>query len=187
MEHSRKNNDPKVLDPIMEKLKGGKKISMNFFKSRVIPEKLEFALLKTGYMLAFEKLGYSLMLNNCFDDVRSQILNPDKRIFTDAFWAKQAYPKEYCGVYFVMDKGCECIITIFQLDTGVSKETFCVFLPTPVRNIEEAISNIKTKEGDADQLMLELYPSPESSVDYLFDIQNIMAMNDWLNKRAEKI
>jgi len=184
MLHSKKNNHPEKLNQAMNEIRG-KVIDMNFLRSRVIPEKLEYALLKTGFLLAFEKFGFSLMLNDCYNIIRQQLLNPEERIYPEGFWTRQPFPEKYNGVYFVMDSGVESILAIFQLDTGNTKRTFSTFLPLPIRPIEEVIQNLKAKFDKNGQLALKLSPSPGTEVDYLMDIGNIQAMREWIDNRRK--
>lgn len=180
--HSKKNNHPVKLDQEMQKLAGGEIVDLNFIKSRVIPERLEYALLKTGYLLAFQKFGYSLMLDHCYDIVRDQLLNPEERIYPSGFWLKAPYPKEMCGVYFVLDKGLECLISIFELKTDRTSGIYVTILPLPVQDINTVIPKIHEKEGE---FTLQLYPPPNDlTEDYLLDTEVIKSMHDWFRRRT---
>jgi len=103
--HSKKNNHPEILEQKMKELKGGMVIDMDFLKSRVIPDNLEYALLKTGYLLAFEKFGYSFILDSNYDIVRQQLQNPEKRIDQEGFWLSPPYPKSHNGLHDYMSQG----------------------------------------------------------------------------------
>lgn len=69
MFHAIARNHPQKLEGAMTDLKSGMPIDIDFLKSRVIPEKLEYALLKTAYVMLFERFGYAFVLDKCYDIV----------------------------------------------------------------------------------------------------------------------
>ncbi len=182
--HSNKNNHPEKLSNHMLNLKGNTTITAAFLKSRVIPENLEYALLKTAYILTFRKFGYSLILEECYDQVRNQLLNPEDRIYPNGFWFNPPYPKEVSGVYFICNKGLEGLLSLFEVSTEHTSRMFGTVLRTPIRTIDETIENIN-KEFDANNgtFELELYPLEQDNESYLNDIGNIKVMRDWIEKR----
>lgn len=184
MYHSKKNNHPAKLEKTMTELKGGKIINMDFLKSRVIPENLEYALLKTGYLMMFERFGYSLLLDNCFDIVRQQLIKPEERVYPEGFWFSPPYSKSMTGVYFICDKGLECFVAMFNLDTGNTERMFATLLPLPLNPISEVITNLNDKfRNEGSQISLTLYPLEQDNLKYLYDIPNLKAMYDWIEKR----
>jgi len=184
MFHSKKNNHPDKLYKSMEEVKGGNIINMDFLKSRVIPENLEYALLKTGYLMMFERFGYSLLLDNCFDIVRQQLKNPEERVYPEGFWFSPPYPKSMTGVYFICDKGLECFVALFNLDTGNTERMFGTLLPLSLNSISEVVANLNKKFRDeGSQITLTLYPLEQDNLKYLFDVPNLKAMYDWIDKR----
>lgn len=181
--HSKKNNHPGKLKKAMDRVSAGMKIDLNFFKSRVIPENLEYALLKTGYLLAFQTFGYSLILNKCFNTIREQLRNPEKRIYPHGFWLNPPYPKSLSGVYFVMDKGIESLLALFNLDTGNTQRMFGVLLPLPIRSIDEVIVEINKRFDQNGAQELALYPKENETRSYITDIAQINAMMKWIYAR----
>ncbi len=183
MYHSKKNNHPVKLEEKMVGLKGGDIVDLNFLKTRVIPEKLEYALLKTAYILAFQKFGNSLIFDPCFDIVREQLKNPDQRIYPEKFWMTPPYPKEMEGVYFVCDEGLECLFALFNLDTGNSLRKFGVFLPCPINDISQVLDKLGQRFEVEKSFTLNMYPWEQNDNKYLDDIENIKAMFDWIERR----
>lgn len=186
MSHSKKNNHPDKLDKTMEQVKGGNIIDMDFLKSRVIPENLEYALLKTGYLMMFERFGYSLLLDNCFDIVRQQLKNPDERVYPEGFWFNPPYPKSMTGVYFICDSGLECFVAMFNLDTGNTERMFGTLLPLPIIDIATVIKNLNQKFEKEKEINITLYPLEQNEMKYLFDVPNLKAMYDWIDKRKNR-
>ncbi len=183
MFHSKKNNHPIKLEEEMVELKAGTVVDINFLKSRVIPEKLEYAILKSAYLLAFEKFGYSLILDENFDLIREQLLNPDDRIYPSGFWFTPPYPEELCGVYFICDKGLECLLAMFMLKTEHSSRMFGAFLPLPVNSIEEVVGKLNGKLDEEKDFELSLYPLEQDKLNYIEDLDNIKAMYRWIEQR----
>jgi hypothetical protein len=184
MFHSNKNNHPEKLSNHMLNLKGNTTINAEFLKSRVIPENLEYALLKTAYVLTFKKFGYSLILEECYNQVRLQLFNPDERVYPSGFWFNPPYPKELSGVYFICNKGLEGLLVLFGVNTEHTARMFGTILPLPIRRIEETIENInKEFDKSGGSFELELYPLEQDHEKYLTDIENIKAMKEPLEKR----
>lgn len=187
MFHSNKNNHSEKLKEAMDGLKGGAVINMDFLRSRVIPEHLEYVLLKSGYILAFERFGYSLILDNCFDVVRQQLQNPEQRIYPEGFWFSPPYPKSMTGVYFLCDKDLEYLIAMFNLDTGNTQRMFGTLLPLPATPINEVIENLNKKfENEGQQIELTLYPLEQGKISYLSNADELNAMYKWIEERSTK-
>lgn len=185
MFHSNKNNHPIKLEEKMVGLKNGDLVDLNFLRSRVIPEKFEYALLKTGYMLAFEKLGSSLIFHKCFDIVRTQIKNPEKRIYPENFWISPPYPKEMEGVYFICDKGLESIFVLFNLSTGNTIRKFGTFLPCPANEFKLVLNRLNEKLEIEKSFDLQMYPYEQDNEMYLENIEEIKQLHSWMEKRAK--
>ena len=162
-----------------------------------IPKWAQYSLLKAAYILLFKKTGYTLILDKCFDIVRQQIENPDKDI----------YPEDFCrimskdsvltqdnkevkqGVYFVQDKGLECMLVVFDIIMGDWEKKILVFLPLPVRELNSALANLKVKLEKGKRQSLELYPQEqgrEHAEDYLMKQENLIAMYNWIETRKKE-
>lgn len=98
-------------------------------KEKLNKDYIEFALLKTAYMLFFEKTGYAYIYDDCFDIIRKQIQHPEERLIPEKFYFMPPYPKEMSGVYFILDKGIESVFVMFNIDTDTYNKTFGVLLP----------------------------------------------------------
>lgn len=179
--HSEKNNHPTKLAAAIQNVKGGMVLNADFLKSKVIPENLEYALLKTGYLLAFERFGYSLMLHKCFNVIRQQLLEPEKSIYPSKFWLTPPVPKSQCGVHIVEDKGFESILSIFEVKTKHTERIFGVILPLPIEPVNEVIDRIHERLENAESFQLTLYPTEGNN--YLSDMDNLDQLYLWIQKR----
>lgn len=182
MYQSKKNNHPGKLGDFIGTLEPGTEIQMDFEKSRVIPENLQYAILKTGYLLAFERFGYGFILNEFYDRVRQQLLHPDANTYPTEFWFMPPYPIEMCGVYFICDKGCEAILSMFPLKTDASNRIFATILPL-IYPVEETIQRVNNKFDENGNIELELYPHFTSKEDYISGIISIKLMSKWITDR----
>ena len=185
--HSTKNNHSERLTNHMLNIKANSTITAEFLKSRVIPENLEYALLKTAYILVFKKFGYSIILEKCFEQVRQQLLNPEERIYPNGFWFNPPYPKKFCGVYFICNIGIESLLVLFEAKTKYTSRMFGAILPSPVRPIEEVLDNINKRFDSNDgSFKLRLYPSEQNNYVYLTDFDNLKTMKEWIEERRPK-
>lgn len=179
MFHSEKNNHPKKLKTAMENLSKDHIVDFDFLKSRIVPEKLEYALLKTAYMILFEKTGYALILDKTYDIVREQINKPETRIYPENFWFNNA-DNITDGVYFNMTKGMESIICVFNIKTEIIDRGFFVTLPLPNTNFEEVIENFN--KAIDEKSTVKLYPTHGEKNDYISDKETLKKMYGWITK-----
>jgi hypothetical protein len=141
-----KNNNPIKLQDYIEKINNnGTLTNIKIDKKQVNPINLQVALLKSGYLLIFEKYGYSLILNTTYARVREQLLNPQEVIYPLDFWLKAPLTKELFGVPFIIEKGIESICPIFPLKTKSSERVFLTIIPLYNKPIEDTISSFKKK------------------------------------------
>lgn len=156
-----------------------------------------YSLLKAAYMLLFKKTGYTLLLDKCYDIVREQIKNPDKDIYPENFCRimskdsvlTKANKEVKQGVYFVQDKGIECMLVVFDIILRDWEKKILVFLPLPVRDLNSALTNFKVKLDKGKGQSLELYPKEqdrEHAGDYLMKEENLLAMYNWIEARKKE-
>lgn len=181
MYHSEKNNNPEVLKKYIQSVKGGDVITSYFMPSKVNDDRLKIALLKTGYLLLFQKYGYSLILTNEYDRVREQLQNPDKLIYPLDFWFLGPFSLELTkNVPFVIEKGHECALPFFVLTTGKSSYVFATILPVNNRAIEDTIDAYKGKFDLADELALDMYKFGDDT-DFLLNMGNVVELLIFIN------
>jgi hypothetical protein len=172
-----KNNNPYLLT---DKMKVGKKIE-NIIISRkpIKKDNLEYALLKTAYLMAFEKYGYLFILDKSYDIVREQLKNPNERIYPKGFWITQELPETFCGTYLLLNKELKSFVSNFILDTGKSKTMFIVMLPLPNSKEQIFITSQKLQEKLKSEKVFNMnfYPNPNIDKNYLSNINHITELN----------
>lgn len=173
---SLKNNNPKVLDEIMKNALG-KKFSPEIVPGKVDNQRIELAILKTAYLIHFEKYGYNFILDKSFDIVREQLLNPRKRIYPPHFWITPNISKQLCGSYVVCNPTLRSFISIFNINTGQSEEVFMVFLPIPKSDINQIAANYLKESKGGKEIIFDLFPM-NPTFDYLHDINPIRQLRE---------
>jgi len=178
--HMVKNNNPINLKDYIKNAKKDTLINLVIDKKQVNSINLQIALLKTGYLLTFEKYGYSLILDNSYDRIREQLRNPLEIIYPIDFWFKAPFPKDIFGVPFIIEKGLEAICPIFPLNTRASERVFGAIIPLTTKPIENVISEFKERFKVQKRFPVKFNPM-SGGVDYLKDLEAIIKMKTWIN------
>lgn len=179
MQHMKVNNNPALLEKLMPDLKADTIIDLNFIKKKIIPDNLDYAVLKSAYILLFQHTGYKVILTSEYDIIRQQILQPEKRIIPENFFFFSEKPFMKDGVHFVCEKDLEIIIVIFTAKTDKSSRNFCVFLPMPNREYENTLKEIFEKKLKEEELRLSAFPENILTVDYIDDLERIKRLDNW--------
>ena len=171
-----KNNHPEKFEKFIKTAGKDDVTDLAFKRSRVEKHRLEVALLKTAYILAFEQFGYSLILSRPYDIVREQLLNPGLELYPEGFWTKQnSFKKEHEGVHLIVTQGFEGFQAVFSLKAISSEKRFGVYLPISIKTTTEVIKRFKKQKGG---FALEMHSL--SMNDYFEDFENIKLMIDYL-------
>lgn len=177
--HSSKNNNPNILNPIMENVGKDKIIDFNFLKSRVIPENLEYSILKTAFIILFQKTGYSLIIDKSYDLVREQISDPTKRIYPENFWGYNTN-KMKPGLYFVTNDALKSVMIVFDLISEKSKRSFTALLPLPNGDLDKTITQINNTIASKNEIVLQMYDG--NNDDYINNLDSISKLMSWTYK-----
>lgn len=106
--------------------------------------KVNIALLKSAYLYAFAKYGYSFIINSGLYKVREQILNPDKEILPKNFCFKYNFSDEALGLNFINEpKELRCYLIVLKLKTKSKDYKFGIALPGPSKPGIEIYKNIE--------------------------------------------
>jgi len=177
--HLKKTNNPIYLKEYITKTKKDDITELEFPASRVDFKKFEIALLKTAYILAFEKFGYPLILSKAFDIIRNQLQNPDDHIYPNGFWTTQSvFNKTNKGVHLITTEGFEGFQAIFILETGNNSFGYGVYLPSSEKTLFQVVEKLKEQKAGFILRYESFYES-----DYLSDISNQKLCADFMKKR----
>lgn len=177
--HNKKNNHPDKFKEYISSTGKDDIVEIVFKPSRVDKLRLEVALLKSAYMLAFEKYGYALVLNKSYDVVRKQILNPEKEIYPEGFWTKQSsFKAEHEGVHVVKSNDYEGFYAVFNLKTDSDDNRYGVYLPIAEAKTKDVIEKLKEQEGCFGLEMESL-----QAKDYFSEVENMKLMTNYINNK----
>lgn len=181
--HMNKNNNPVKLKDYIHAVKNAA-FELHIPPKNVNPNNLQLALLKIGYLLVFEKYGYSIILDKSYDRIRHQLLNPFEVTYPLDFWFKPNWSKELYGVPFIFEKGFEAICPIFPLKTKSSERVFVTLIPLSTKPIEEVICELKRRLSKPVRLRVAFDPM-NGGVDYLTHIEAIKKMKEWISNLSQ--
>ncbi len=177
--HLEKTNNPNNLKAYVNQAGKNDITELEFPVSRVDLKKFEIALLKTAYILAFEKYGYPLILSKAFDIVRKQIKNPNQDIYPSGFWTRQSiFNETNKGVHLITTQGFEGFHSIFILRTKAQESGYGVYLPISQKTTTEIIEKLKVQKAG----FILRYMSYKDS-DYFNDKENQKICAEFMKKR----
>ena len=175
------NNEPKRFAEYVSRVGKDDNVEIRFPASRVEVKNFEVALLKTAYILAFEKFGYPLILSKAFDIVRDQLKKPTEDIYPSGFWTMQKpFSGDNIGVHLIITQEFEGFHAIFNLKTGSSEYGFVVYLPTSQKTTKSVIEKLRIQQAGF-TLSYDSY----KNTDYFEYQENQKMMTDFMRKRNE--
>jgi hypothetical protein len=175
-----RRNNPQNLNEYIKAISGEDKptVNLKFIPKKVDPERLQVALLKIGYLMAFQKFGYAFILDPMYDSLRRQLLSPDERIYPPKFWAQGPFPDHSLGTPVITEKGLESIAAIFDLKTKESRR-FMVLIPITTRPIDEVLDNFQSRFDAEGNTVIEMTTIHD---DNIRDIAAIKNFENWVAK-----
>ncbi|WP_460607380.1 hypothetical protein [Hymenobacter terrigena] len=191
LKHNLARNHPGRLDSFVDRVgpRTNPLINLDFGKIQTDAHRMQVGLLKTAYILAFAKFGYSFLLDEVYDSVRKQLLEPGANIYPKGFWHKDHNLLEYHeGVHLCTTPIVEGIHCIFPIKTTVAAHYFGVHLPIPLTSTEAMVTALRSL-GPGSKLSDSFTLQPmEKKDDFFFDLEKIHSIHDWFFKvRMTKI
>ena len=174
-----KNNNKLRLDEKMKKIKEGDMYKIKLIENRIDFNKVKYALLKTAYIMAFEKFGDLLLFDSNFDVVREQLLNPEKRIYPQDFCFASPYEDKIDGVNIIMTEGIESILVQFELKYEDINRRLIVFLPCMINDIFSITREISTKKQK------KVYNISNNNAGYVNNIDEVKLLYNWIKRRKK--
>lgn len=146
--HMNKKNNPTLLEKFIYGIKTkniGPILNLNPKDYRILPDRVNLALLKTSYIIAFAKFGYIFLLDDFYRNIRNQISDMKYGYKGELFFSNQFKP-ENVGTYYILNKGAKSILNVFSLKTEYSETVIGSIIPLPDLTAEK-IHNILTETG----------------------------------------
>ncbi len=182
--HHKKANNESELEKYIDRVtpeEGKNIVDFTPKPSRVDPKRLQIALIKSAYIMAFDKFGYSFILRSEYDRIREQLLNPDKEIYPLDCWFQGPLPKEHIGVPFITEKGFESIFALFALSTNKSERLFGVIVPISRIPIENVIAKLRDQFYKKKTIEISMYKF-DQTIDYLSSLDDIKHLIKWIDQ-----
>ena len=114
--HRIKQNNPTLLENFIYWIKDkniGSALNFTQHQPKFESKKVHFALLKVLYLITFAKFGYIFLLDSNYDEIRKQLLNPDKEIFLWKPFINDSSLSKQQGTYYVGTKVSNQYSTFF--------------------------------------------------------------------------
>lgn len=151
------NNNPIEFEKFMTEAKNAKdgyeiKLAAIITNRKRDYDLANIALLKSAYLMAFQKLGYMYVLNANTNIIRDQIHNPKKNVIGNAFIIdikNDVLENISDGVYYAKLNNIGCIIVIMELKLRKSeiKHRKVIVLPHPKDSHGQIYSELSLRIG----------------------------------------
>lgn len=179
MDTSDYNNNPINMEKLQLFHNNKQPFEITFSKYKDAEKRVQVALLKTAYVLLFSKFGYSFLLTDVYDIVRKQILEPDAEIYPIAY-TSEGLPEDLAdGIYPILDKGGEGLLSIFTLTSSVGTiYRIGICLPIPGIDPDKTVVRFKTQLDKTIDLI-------EQKEDFLLNVNQMMRLPMWFKEIRE--
>jgi len=182
--HRNKFNNPTLLAKFIYGIKN-KTVGplLNFMPParKLDPKRINYALLKSNYIITFSKFGYIFLLSQQYDILRDQLLNPSQQLYPWTPFIKDQFTKESVGTYYVLNDEFESVLNVFVLKTEYSETIIGGFIQPPITDMEtfaESVNNQRSAEG-----MLEINTSSyDTNITLFSDINEILRVKNWIER-----
>jgi len=180
--HRKSKNNPNLLEKFIHgiKIKSLRQLlNLNAPQYNFDPKRVNFALLKTAYILVFAKFGYIFLLDKSYDAIREQLLHPDRNIFPYTPFIKDQFVSEQIGTYYVVNPTIKSILTVFSLKTDYSETVLASLLPVPGHAMDMFGHNVNTLRDHTNYTNLDArYYDPDA--DLFSDFSEIQKILKWI-------
>jgi len=182
--HRIAKNNPTVLEKFIFGLKN-KTIGpiLNFERPapKFLKERVNYAIVKTNYIITFSKFGYIFLLNPIYNDIRSQLLNPTQVIYPYSPFVENQFSSQDIGTKYITTQGLESILNIMAFRTKYSETIVSASLNLPHLTIEQLGTRIdQAKVGNVLHGEFSRY---DDSIDLFNDFNEIEKIRRWINTR----
>ena len=133
--HANKHNNPTLLEKFIFGIKNktiGPVLNFRPPTRRFLQERINYALVKTNYILTFAKFGYLFLLDNMYQPIRDQLLHPENIIYPWTPFIKDQFKVGDKGTYYLLNENMEAILNVFVLKTEYSETVIGGFIQNPL-------------------------------------------------------
>lgn len=182
--HRISKNNPTLLEKFIFGLKNktiGPVLNLNPPKMHFNSKCVNYALVKTNYIITFSKFGYIFLLNEAYDDLRNQLLHPEEETYPWTPFIKNQFNRETIGTYYIHNKGAESIFNIFALRTEYSETLIGGLLPLPSIKTDDLGKSIDSQKDRRSELSLNA-TNYDFNIDLFSDVAEINKILNWIEK-----
>ncbi|MDJ1497608.1 hypothetical protein QNI19_32010 [Cytophagaceae bacterium DM2B3-1] len=171
---SNDNNNPKIVADHISKIKKDEIVTTFFTKRKpILKEQIALAILKTGYLLMYHKLGYTYLFDKSFNYYRHILQNPKGNVNKIFFHQFKTHPisKPY-DTYIMSDRREKSFFIVFRVHTktGFSR-SFGIWLPIPGFSIERSILSWQSQHITKKEIIF--HSTPVSSINTVHETFNL--------------
>ncbi|RCW19726.1 hypothetical protein [Marinilabilia salmonicolor] len=179
--HDEKRNNPTLFKKFIAKVKKGKLLDFKPKSHRLDNNKINYAFYKTNYIITFSKFGYIFLLDNAYDSLREQILNPETELIKYNFAIHNPHLSNHIGTHYILDNEIKAVFNIFNLKSKLSEKAYGAFLPIPnitfAKFVEEMGKKIVNNVAGFNK------SEYDEDIDLFADINEINKIFNWINNR----
>ncbi|AUC79295.1 hypothetical protein CW736_07810 [Nonlabens sp. MB-3u-79] len=189
--HKMDNNNPSTLDRFIYNLKNksvGEILNMVPNKKRIDDSKVDKALLKTNYIIAFSKFGYIFLLDSYYDTIRREIKEPDSPTEGHLMISNQ-FKSNHIGTYYVCNPNSKSTFNVFSLKTDYSETLIGALLPFPnmePKELHHNLTSIGTKFGKGKVGVTLDTRKYDPNADLFNDISEINIIINWSKNEPQQ-
>ncbi|MGF7077716.1 hypothetical protein [Mucilaginibacter sp. UYCu711] len=179
--HRIKHNDPGLLEKFIYGLKNktiGPALNFEPPVKRFIQERINYALVKTNYIITFAKFGYIFLLNPRYQDIRNQLRHPGQVIYPWNPFVKNPFTAANIGTYYVLNEDIKSILNVFRLKTGYSETIIGGFLHHPNTTMED-FGALIDGQCDANNSVIFDTSTYDAGVNVFEDLAEINKIRNW--------
>ncbi len=175
--HKLKTNNPQTLKAFIASVKSGSTLVFNHKRHRLDSRKINYAILKTNYIITFSKFGYIFLLDPAYDIIRRQILHPEEKFISHDLSVYNNDLRPYVGTHYVLTPKLKGIFNIFSLATKFSQRTYGAFLPVPTIPLPTFVQEAR-KRTQGQSLLFDK-SNYDASVDLFTDVASMRKIKTW--------
>lgn len=177
--HDEKRNNPAIFKKFIKKLKKGWLLDFKPKAHRLDNDKINYAFYKTNYIIAFSKFGYIFLLDDAYNKLREQILNPEKKLINYNFAIHNPHLSHHIGTHYILDSEIKAIFNIFNLKTKLTEKAYGAFLPIPKISFDKFVEEMENKI--VNNVAVFNKSEYDEDKDLFSDIGEIKKIHNWIN------
>ena len=132
------------------------------------------AIMKNAYIILFSKTGYTFLLDEYYNKIRTFITNPETITNPQSLWT--IIPNNCCreGIFLSNNKNCRGFYIVYTV-SKIKSYKIITYIPSPFVKFEEAISSFHKLRTERNGLLLQEL----NSQGLLWNKNEIKSIREW--------